>query len=299
MKVLEFFKYFKNRKGFRLRIKSIFILILIFSISCSTIKFETEFKTFYNNTELINKNIIYIYEELQKQELNLKALSSVNKESIRPSDLKPEIIKFSDLDIRRESLEYISEYTKLLYNIISSDNRDEVIKNTKKTFENLNNLNNKNENLFTKKELSTIMTIIHSISQSFTLSKKRYFLIKIMKTSQPILEKLSKRIKKEFLLTKTLLYNYYTKEFRDRIAINWPKKESKREKIAKTGIKILKMRYETNKIINYLIKAIDLIPETHKELLSSFKKNKSFIHTLLDLTQLAYETKEIYLRIKE
>lgn len=277
--------------------KFIYIAI-VFSVfifySCSTKYLYPELVEFSEATDLIGKNVIYSFEKLQEEEMNLRIAQVVKNDSIKPSDLEPHVLTFEHLEIRKELIRYIINYTKLLASIFRVDSRKEISDSVNVVKKNLDTINKNHDDFLSKSEMGIISTIAAAIPEALTYAKKRSSVLKIMKQNQKLLKKIIQKLKGEIELTKLLIDNYYSRQFRLRVAEQWPEKESKREKIAKLGVKIIKNKNKINIILTDLIEAISYIPKTHKELMISLKTHKTTPRSLRDLINFAYRMKELY-----
>jgi hypothetical protein len=77
----------------------------------------------------------------------------------------------------------------------------------------------------------------------------------------------------------------------------WPAKETSREKYAKIGVKILARKRKINSMLQAVIKALDFIPLTHKEMIRLLKYNDTPVRTLDQLTNFGARLEEMYIKI--
>lgn len=281
------------------KFKIILILtIVIFYVYCSTKYMTPRLDDFSEATELIGKNIIYSLEQLQTEELNILVEDITKQDSIKPDDFKPKVLTSEKLEIRKELVTHIVNYTSLLKSIFDRDHRNKIIKNADIFNKNIDSIRINHVGFLTKEEQGVLSTISQAIPETLTYTKKRDYTLKIMKKMQPLIDKVSKKLKEEMKSVKVLIDTYYLKQLM-RISDKWPKKESKRLKYSKIGIKIIKKRDKIKVILNDLIKAIDYIPRTHKELRKALKNNKNPVYALKELINFAYRTNETYKEFAE
>ncbi len=273
------------------------IFFLFITVSCSTKYMTPRLNDFSDATDLIGKNIIYAFEQLQAEEMNILLNKLIKQDSIKPTDFNPKVLTPEKFEIRKELVKCIVNYTILLKSIFERDSRNEIMKNADIFNKNIDSIRINHDGFLTKNEQGLLSTISQAIPEVLTSTKRKAYTLKIMKEMQPILEKISKKLKEEMKSVKVLIDNYYLQQFMV-IAEKWSNKESKRLKYAKMGIKIIKKKNKIKLILDDLIKAIDYIPRTHKELRKSLK-NKNPVYALKELINFAYRTNETYKEFAE
>ncbi len=279
----------------KINFKTIIILIgFIFLLNCSTKYMSPRLNDFSNATDLIGKNIIYALEQLQAEEINFLVEDNTKLESIKPDDFKAKVLTNEKLQIRKELVTYIVNYTNLLNSIFDKDYKSAITKNSDIFNENLDSIRINHEGFLTQKEQGLLTTIVQGIPEVLSFSKRKGTTLNIMKEMQPLLEKISIKLKEEMESVKLLIDTYYLKQFMRNVADKWPDKETRRLKYTKLGIKIIKKRDKIKVILDDLINAIDFIPKTHKELRKALKDNKNPVFGLKELINFAYRINESY-----
>jgi len=275
------------------------IVFLFITVSCSTKYMIPRLNNFSDATDLLGKNIIYAFEQLQAEEMNILLKNLINQDSIKPADFNSKVMTSERLEIRKGLVKCIVNYTILLKSIFERDSRNEIMKNADIFNKNIDSIRINHDGFLTKKEQGFLSTISQTIPEILTYTQKKTYTLKIMKEMQPILETISKKLKEEMKSVKVLIDTYYSKQFMRSVADKWSDKKSKRLKYAKIGMKIIKKKNKIKVILNDLIKAIDYIPKTHKELRKSLKNNKNPVYALKELINFAYRTNETYKEFSE
>ena len=278
--------------------KKILYLLYVLSIfllaECSTKYMYYELSDFSDATETIGNNIIYCFEKMQEEEMNLRVAQVIKENSIKPSDLVPRVLTFSHLETRKNLIKYLINYTRFLASIFKNEYRDEILKNAKTVHSNLEVINNNHSHFLSKKEMGIISTIAAALPEALTYSKKRQVVLNIMNQNQKLMEKIINKLKKEMEYSQIQINNFYARQFLLGVEEKWPEKESKREKYAKIGLKIIKNKNKINIIMTELIKGISTIPPAHKELIVSIRKHLTPLNALKDLINYSYRIKELY-----
>jgi hypothetical protein len=269
------------------------IISVIFLSNCSSGFLNPGFDHFTQATELIGKNVIYSFEKLQEEEMNLRVAEATKLESIKPSDLEPRVLTFEHLERRRELLEYLVKYTQLLATIFEDSKKDDILESASRVNENLRRISQNHDDFLTPREIGIFSALAAAIPQALTYAKKRSVVLKIMKDNQSLINKIASKLKQEMELTRTMINNFYDRQFMNRVALQWPDKETKREKIAKLGVKILSNKNRINIILNDVINALKIIPKIHAELRTSLKTHSSPVRALNDLLDTGYRIKEL------
>lgn len=284
----------------KINFKTIIILIgFVFLLNCSTKYMSPRLNDFSDATDLIGKNIIYALEQLQVEEINILIEDLIKLESIKPEDFKAKLMTNERLEIRKELVKHIVDYTNLLKSIFDKDYKSTITKNTDIFNENLDSIRINHEGFLTKKEQGLLTTIVQALPEALSYSKRKGSTLKIMKEMQPLLEQIATKLKEEMESVKVLIDTYYLKQFMKNVADMWPDKENKRLKYSKLGLKIIKKRDKIKIILDDLINAIDYIPKTHKELRKSLKDNNNPVFGLKELINFAYRINETYKEFSE
>lgn len=284
--------------------KKYLLLLILFELifilySCSTKYLHPDFVKFNEATDLIGKNVLYAFEKLQEEEMNLRIIEAIDKEAIKPSELEPKVLTFEHIEIRKELIKYLTNYTNLLVSMFEEDEKDDILENTENVNLNLVKINQNHKNFLTDNEIGVFSAISSAIPEALTYTKKRNIILKIMNENQEILEKIVNKLKNEIEISRVMINNFYDRQFRIAVVEKWPKKYSSREKYAKKGSKIIINRNKINIILVDIIKAIDIIPKLHKNLRKSFKSNETPVRAMKDLIDYAYRTKELYREFSE
>lgn len=268
------------------RIILILLIILIWLCTftgCSTAYLKQPFKDFSDSTKKIGKNTGYCFEQLFEEEINTRIAESFKKDTINPSLLEPKVLTWNQLELRKEFINYLVNYTDLLESIIIKDYTKDISKNAQQVKKNIESMPIIHNSLL-KKRVSTLSFSIYSaLAETLTASARRAFILKIMYQHQPILEMVIEKLKQELETTQQLINNFFERQFIYMVILRWPTKESSREKYAKIGAKILERKREINSMLKEVIQAVELIPRTHQQLIKSVKDNQGPGQTLYQL----------------
>ena len=275
----------------------IIIIVLCFCTfnSCSTVYMKQPFKDFSSSTKTIGKNTTYCFEQLFAEEINTRIAESSKKDAMTQEELEPKVLTWSQLEIRVKLMEYISNYVKLLESVVIIDYQKDITKNAKQIQDNLKYISTHHD-FIDKKEIAVLSSFSTSLVEALTSSARRSFLIKIMNKHQPILEMTVKKIISELQTTRLMINNFFDRQFLFQVTMPWPAKEISREKYAKIGVKILDRKREINSMLQQVIKALDLIPLTHKEMIRLLKYNDTQIRTLDQLSNFGARLEEMYMK---
>ena len=273
----------------------IFIFLLTFS-GCSTIYMKESFTDFSNSTKSIGKNTTYCFEQLFDEEINTRIAESINKDAMTQEGLEPKVLDWSQLELRKKLIEYITNYVKLLESVVIIDYQKDISKNAKQVQDSLNYIST-NHDFIDKKEIAVLSSFSTGLVESLTSSARRSFLIKVMNQHQPILEITVQKLILELQTTQLMINNFFDRQFLFQVSLVWPEKETSREKYAKIGVKILERKREINSMLEEVIKALDFIPLTHNEMIRLLKYNDSPITTLDQLTNFGARLEEMYVEI--
>lgn len=275
--------------------KPFFLIFILFIVTgCSTAYLNPRLDDFHDATEMVGNSIIKIFSDLQSEEMNLRAEEAVEKQKISPHDLEPGIFTSEHLEARKELIRAVVDYTKMLAVLFETDHREEIRKYTKIVEGNLNAVSKGKNSLFSNKEKGIISMISLAIPEALSYTKKRRFVLKLMKDIQPLLEKISKKLEGELLSVKILADNFYLRLFRDKVAEKWPENKIKRLKYSKLGVQIIKKRGEINEFTDEVIKALQMIPATHLKVRESLKNNKNVFFALKELINYGYRIRNSY-----
>jgi len=272
----------------------IFIGLLFLMFSCSTRYINPRLDDFSEASDLIGKNIVYVFEQLQEKEKNILVKRLTRKDLIKPDDFRLKILNRKRLEIRKNLVKNLVDYTRLLSSLFVTDYQKTIMKNADIFYENIDSISINHKNFLTAKEQGVLTAIAQSIPEVLTYSKRKFYCLKLMKEMQPLLEKITEKLKEELVSVKLLIDTYYLKDFMDKVADKWPKTESKRLKYSKIGMKIIEKRNKIKTILKDLIDAVDYIPKTHRELRKALKNNGNPLKNLKELINFAYRINETY-----
>ena len=275
-----------------LMILFIIIIWLCLFTSCSTTYLKQSFKDYSKSTKTIGKNTVDCFEQLFEEEINTRIAESSLQETMKQELLEPHVFTWNHLEIRVELINYIINYVKLLESVVVVDYQKEIKKNAKKIEDNLETISTYHDFL-QEKEIAILTSSSTGLAEVLTDSARRSFLIRTMTSHQPLLEMAVHRLIKELLTAKELINNFYQRQFLHQVKFPWPSKETSREKYAKIGVKILKRKRKINSQLRDVIKALDMIPLTHKELIGLLKKDDTPLRTLDQLTNLGARLEEM------
>lgn len=293
-KVISYFakikKYFKGIRDFKI----VFLLYTFFIINCATSLYYQPFDQYSESVELIGKNIIYVFEELQAVEMDTKIAKSMEIDSIKPEDFEPVLMTEERLDNRREIIKYLVNYTKLLSSIFKSDKRKEIEENIKIVNKNLEEIGKRHNEFLSPGEIGIMTAISAAMSEALTEGRRKILVKKIMKDTKPVLEKMTEKLKDQIKLTKQMINTYYNDQFHYRVKKFWPPKMERREKYAKIASKLIKAKNKINVILTDLYSTLSFIPITHQELAESLGYKKEIFKGLNELIDYTYRMKEIF-----
>ncbi|UCH97792.1 MAG: hypothetical protein JSV88_13325, partial [Candidatus Aminicenantes bacterium] len=250
---------------------------------CSTVYLKQPFKDFSDSTKKIGKNTTYCFEQLFAEEINTRIAESLKKETINSSLLEPNVLTWTQLELRKEFINYLVNYTDLLESIIIKDYTKDISKNAQQVKKNIETIYLSHIDPLKKRVSNLSFSIYSALAETLTASARRAFILKIMNQHQPILEIVIEKLKQELETTQVLINNFFDRQFLYMVCFRWPAKESSREKYAKIGAKILKRKREINSMLKEVIHAVELIPRTHQQLIKLVKDNQGPGQTLYQL----------------
>ncbi len=273
----------------------ILLIYLILSACCSYRYLNRPFSDFSGAADLIGKNTLYIFEQLQEEEILLRIAESTKKERLKPSDLEPKVITTAHLELRKVLIEYIVNYTKLLESVIIKEYEKDIAGNAKKVNDNLKNISVNHYEFLSPKETGIMTALAAALPEALTAVRNRQFVLKFMKQHDPLIKKLTAVLQDELESTRQMLNNFYSRQFLVTAVEPWPGAQAKREKFAKLGAKILDRKRKINVILDDLIKAVAIIHPTHQKLLAFVKTNKGPLRTLTGLVNYAARIEARYI----
>ena len=275
----------------------IIAIVLWFCIftGCSTVYMKQSFTDFSKSTKTIGKNTTYCFEELFDEEINTRIAESTKKDAMTQEELEPKVLTWSQLELRKVLIEYITNYVKLLESVVIVDYQKDISKNAKQIQGNLNYISTHHD-FIDKKEISVLSSFSTSLVEALTSSARRSFLIKIMNQHQPILEMTVQKLISELQTTRLMINNFFDRQFLFQVSMPWPAKETSREKYAKIGVKILERKRKINSMLQEVIKALDFIPMTHEEMIRLLKYNDTPVRTLEQLSNFGASLEEMYMK---
>jgi len=277
----------------------ILLIYLVFATCCSYRYLHRPFSDFSGAADLIGKNTLYVFEQLQQEEILLRIAESTKKERLKPSDLEPKVITTTHLELRKVLIEYVVNYTKLLESVIIKEYEKNITTNAKKVNDNLQNISINHYEFLSEKETGIMTTIAAALPEALTAVRNRQFVLKFMNRHDPLIQKLTAVLRGELESTRQMLNNFYARQFLVTAAEPWPTTQSKREKFAKLGAKILDRKRKINVILDDLINAVGIIHPTHQKLLAFVKTNKGPLRTLAGLVNYASRIEAMYIDFSE
>lgn len=281
------------------RILLILVLIILWLCSftgCSTVYMKQSFTDFSKSTKTIGKNTTYCFEQLFEEEIKTRIAESSKKDAMTQEQLEPRVLTWSQLELRKELMEYITNYVKLLESVVKIDYQKDITKNAKKIRDNLEYISTHHD-FIDKKEIAVLSSFSTSLVEALTSSARRAFLIGVMNRHQPLLELTVQKLISELQTTQMMINNFFDRQFLFQVSLPWPAKETSREKYAKIGVKILDRKREINSLLLEVIKALDFIPLTHEEMIRLLKFNDTQIRTLDQLSNFGAKLEEMYVKI--
>ncbi|MCK4765866.1 MAG: hypothetical protein KAW12_26940 [Candidatus Aminicenantes bacterium] len=277
----------------------IFLVLLLLNTCCSYRYLQKPIGTFADANVLIGKNTVYVFEQLQEEEILVRIAESVKKDSIEPSDLEPRVLTTEHLETRKELIDYLVKYTELLHSLIDEDYNKDILNNNKRVNESIEKISSRHNDTFSREEVGIISAIGAALPEALTAARNRRLILKLMNRHQPLIDKISGMLKEELQLTKKVINTFFARQFRLVTAEKWPDKESKRESYAKKGAKILDRKRKINVILDDLIAAIGIISPTHKRLMGYVKNNRGPLNTLSSFVDYAARIEGLYLEYSE
>jgi hypothetical protein len=272
----------------------LFILSLCLLGGCSTHYWQESFSDYTDSTKVINKNTAYCLEQLFAEEINTRIAESVQKESFLQSDLEPKVLTWVQLEHRKELLDYIFDYVSLLETIAGKDYEKDLAKNSESVKTSLENIKSYNDDLMDQKTLGILATVINGMNESLTQSNRRFFLLKIMRLHQPLLESATLKLKEELETAKVMINDFFNRQYLLTVTLPWPEKETQREKYAKLGVKILDRKRKINSLLDAASKAVQQIAQTHGELLGILQNKDKPLRPLAQLVNFAGRLEAMY-----
>ncbi len=278
----------------------LFILIIVVCIftGCSTIYMKESFIDFSNSTSTIGKNTAYCFEQLFSEEINTRIVESIKKEAMTQEELEPGVLTWSQLELRKELMKYITNYVKLLESVVIIDYQKDIYNNAEQIRENLEYIGT-NHDFIAKKEIAVLSSFTTGLVEALTSSARRAVLIKLMNQHQPVLEMTVQKLISELQTTRVMMNNFFDRQFLLQVSLPWPDKEANREKYAKLGVNILERKREINSLLQEVIKALDFIPRAHAEMIRLLKYNDSPLRTLHQLSSFGAKLEEMYMEIAD
>ena len=280
------------------RILLILIICVFTFTGCSTIYMKESFTDFSNSTSTIGKNTTYCFEQLFSEEINTRIVESIKKEAMTQEELEPGVLTWSQLELRKELIKYITNYVKLLESVVIIDYQKDIYNNAEQTRENLEYIGT-NHDFIDKKEIAVLSSFTTGLVDALTSSARRAVLIKLMNQHQPVLEMTVQKLISELQTTQLMMNNFFDRQFLLQVSLPWPDKEANREKYAKIGVDILEQKREINSLLQEVIKALDFIPRTHEAMNRLLKYNDNPLRTLAQLSGFGAKLEEMYMEIAD
>ncbi len=278
------------------RILLILIICVFTFTGCSTIYMKESFTDFSNSTSTIGKNTAYCFEQLFLEEINTRIVESIKKEAMTQEELEPGVLTWSQLELRKELMKYITNYVKLLESVVIIDYQKDIYNNAEQTRENLEYIGT-NHDFIDKKEIAVLSSFTTGLVDALTSSARRAVLIKLMNQHQPVLEMTVQKLISELQTTQLMMNNFLDRQFLLQVSLPWSDKEANREKYAKLGVNILERKREINSLLQEVIKALDFIPRTHEAMNRLLKYNDNPLRTLAQLSGFGAKLEEMYMEI--
>jgi len=274
-------------------------ICLSLCLACSVRFMGPEFAEFHEATELVGKNVVYLYQELVAEEMRLRTLLAERLDRIRMTDLEPAILTHEQLDWRATAVEYLTGYTELLLEVMAQKHGKKIDDAVRQTFTNLQSINNSHHQFLTPEETGWLTALSGAVMEAATYPKKKAGVLRIMEKNQPLLERIVGILTDELTDTRGLLENILTRQFEEEVVKWWPEREDRRDTVAKRGYKIVQRKNELDIIARDLIAALKVIPSTHRELMESLKRHGEYYRALRDLVHFAYRIDWRYLKYAE
>lgn len=271
----------------------ILTLSLIVSAACTYRHLRRPFTEFSEAADLIGKNTVYVFEQLQKEEIALRIAESIKKDSLKPGDLLPRVLTAAHLETRKEFIDYIVSYTRLLESLITKDHNRNILTNAEIVRENLRHISRNHDDFLSKNEIGIMTAAASIIPAALTSARHRKVILKVMKQHGPLIEAAAFVLKDELAAVKLMIDNFYSRLFRLKAAAPWPEEEVKRERYARIGADILERKTKIGIILSDLIAATAILPVTHERLLKLVRTNKGPLPTLASFVDYAVRVGEL------
>ena len=281
-----------------------FIVILVFLIfnGCSTLDYKTSFENFNTSTASLSKNTQYCFDQLFLEEIDTRIAESLRKETFKPEDIEPQVLSWSQLQLRKELISSINTYAKLLTSLVIKDYQKEIYSNAASVKTSLEIINSYQETAMERpafegldtKSISIFTTLVTGITEAITETGRRTFLNKIMSHYQPIIESLSQKLITEMETSASMIDNFYERQFLITVTIPWPDKEAGRDKFAKLGAAVLDRKRKIDTMIKEVINTLELLPVSHRQLWDLVRYKKEPLSALVQLTAAAGRLEAMY-----
>lgn len=282
----------RNNRSIK-KFAAILMLSLFVTAACTYRHLHRPFTEFSEAADLIGKNTVYVFEQLQKEEIALRIAESIGKDSLEPADLLPRVLTAAHLETRKEFIGYIVSYTRLLESLITKDHNSSILSSAQKVQENLRRIGSNHDDFLAKNERGIMTAAAAIIPAALTSARHRKVVLTVMKQHGPMIEKASALLKEELEAVKLMINNFYSRLFRLKAAAPWPGEEAKRERYAGIGAEILERKTKINIILSDLIEALAILPPTHARLLQLVRTNKGPLRTLASFVDYAVRVAEL------
>lgn len=260
---------------------------LVLMSACSTHFLGARFTDFSDSTALLGKNVDYVIEQSRAEELNVRRAEALGKETVSPIDFQPGVLTVERVETRKELTRYITMYAELLTSLVESGDRGEFQRQALKIYANIRNINTNHSGFLKSEEQGILSACAAAIPEAMTAAKRRHMLLRLMSQNQPRLEKITTLLTEELQQLQILLNNFYRRQFRLLVGNHWTGPETRREMLAKRAQEMTARRERLDVIFTDLIRALDYIPRTHKQLLAAVRSHGNPVQATADLLDFA------------
>ncbi len=244
----------------------VFILLVLMITGCSAKYTGSGLDDFRRSSELLEDTMTLLFSEVIDGDMELRAESSIEKNSISASDLEPVIMSYENLRVRKDLLDSLVVYSRLLKAFFKKDHTSDVREYGEELKENLIGINSSLPDTIPNGAAGIITSMISMAPESITFARKKKFSVKLMREMQNVIKNVTGKLRDEINSLQLLVPNLFTRLFREKVEKRWPDKKDKRVKIALTGVKIIKKREKLMELTNGLLKALEMLHSEHREL---------------------------------
>ena len=240
-------------------------------VGCTIHHLEDRFTRFAQMSQTMGRQLNEVYAEVMDAEWKLRYTESPLLERISAGDLEPRVFNESRRRNRQGAGEFLAAYPQLLLNLVKGGSMAELDRQADRVRKDLTSLQAASSGWVSPEAAGVAAGLVAAVPHAFRGITTYKLIRRVMRANAVVVTDLCRRLEMDLADCRIWVERCCARRFRLTIMAAWPEQPSRRERIAKTGMQMLRERDKVLALLDQSMAALPELSAAHAELLHGIR----------------------------